>query len=73
MAVLDEIVRWASSDLQPWQAEAVRRLLVQGVLTPTDKEQLFLLLKDSHGLLTLEEKPVKPEPLSSAVSSNTVS
>ena len=63
LAVFDEIVKWASSDLPPCQAEAVRRLLVQGALTPTDKEQLFLLMKDAYGLLKPEEKPVRPEPL----------
>ena len=65
MAVLDEIVKWARSELPSWQAEAVRRLLLQGTLTPVDKEDLLLMLKGGHGLLKAGEKCIKPKLLCS--------
>ena len=65
MAVLDEIVKWASSELPSWQGEAVRRLLLQGTLTPADKEDLLFMLKDRYGLLKVGEKCIQPKPLCS--------
>ncbi|KKL08726.1 hypothetical protein LCGC14_2572960, partial [marine sediment metagenome] len=45
LAVLDEIAKWASTELPPWQSDAVRRLLTQDSLSATDEQELFLILK----------------------------
>lgn len=63
MAVLDEIVKWARSELPPWQADAVRRLLTHGTLTTTDEEELLLMLKDTYKLLKPTETAPAPKTL----------
>jgi energy-coupling factor transporter ATP-binding protein EcfA2 len=63
VAVIDEIVKWANTELLSWQADAVRRLLTQGTLTSTDEEELLLMLKSEHKLLKPTETAPKPKPL----------
>jgi len=63
LAVLDEIVKWARSELPPWQADAVRRLLTQRTLTATDEEQLLLMLKAKYNLLKPTETGPAPKTL----------
>ena len=63
MAVLDEIVKWARSELPPWQADAVRRLLTQRTLTTTDEEELLLMLKATYKLLKPTETAPAPKTL----------
>lgn len=63
LAVLDEIVKWANSELFPWQSDAVRRLLTQDKLTPSDEEELFLMQKAGCSLLKPTEIAPIPKPL----------
>lgn len=63
MAVLDEIVKWAVSELPPWQSDAVRRLLTQDKLTPSDEEELLLMLKATYKLLKPTKTAPTPKPL----------
>ena len=51
MTAIDEVIEWAEKDLQPWQQDAVRRMLTLEELTDTDKTDLLNMLKEKHGLL----------------------
>lgn len=51
MNALETIIQWAESDLNPWQADAVRRLLINEEMTPHDCDEIFLLMKHHHGLI----------------------
>ena len=66
MAVLDEIVKWASTELFPWQSDAVRRFLTQDTLSPADERELLLILKAQYNLLTSGETVPTPQPLDPA-------
>ncbi len=63
MSVLESIIEWAEKDLPAWQSDAVRRLLTQDILTEDDKNELFVMLKASHGLVDFKNKRVDPKPL----------
>lgn len=60
MSALESIIEWAESDLPEWQSDAVRRLLLQEILTDKERDDLLLMLKSSSGLLP--EEAVLPEP-----------
>ncbi len=47
--VFAEIFEW-SKDRPGWQRDALRRLLVAGVVSPTDIQELTELCKSAHGL-----------------------
>ena len=49
-SLAERVILWAQG-LPLWQADAVRRLLLQAGLTDTDKREILLLLKADHGLL----------------------
>lgn len=49
MSVLQEILTW-SQDQPEWQRDALRRLVAQGQLQPTDDNELVTLCKQRHGL-----------------------
>jgi len=51
LSVIDEISKLASTELHPWQSDAVRRLLTQDSLSATDEQELFLILKAHYKLL----------------------
>jgi hypothetical protein len=55
--IFSEVLAW-SKELSPWQNEAIRRLFAKGVLTPTDKDEIFELAKIEHGLATAPPQPV---------------
>lgn len=62
MALLDDILKWTESSLKLWQRDVVRRLFQQeNVLSSQDYEELYTLLKASHGLPN--PQGLKPEPL----------
>ncbi len=64
MALLDEILTWATQDLKQWQSDAVRRLFQKVELDATDFEELALMLKASKGLkLGPNEFAIAPIPL----------
>src|SRR5262245_32151470 len=56
--VLGEILAW-STDRPMWQRDALRRLIAQGELKPSDVGELAEHCKASHGLA----KSFSPEPL----------
>lgn len=66
MAVLDEISKWASTELHPWQSDAVRKLLTQDSLSATDEQELLLMLKARYKLLASGETASTPQPLDPA-------
>jgi energy-coupling factor transporter ATP-binding protein EcfA2 len=63
LAVIDEITKWASTELPPWQSDAVRRLLTQDSLSATDEQELLLMLKAPYGLLVSGGTSPTPQPL----------
>lgn len=60
MSILHEILVWTQG-LPAWQSDAVSRLLAKQALTPQDHEDLYALLKLTHGIL--DPKNRKPQPL----------
>ena len=62
MSTLDSIIKWAEEDLLDWQSDAVRRLL-QNELTPQDKDEIFRMVKERHGIVDPEHAAPKPQPL----------
>ena len=61
MTVLQEILKW-SKGLEPWQSDAIARLITKPALTADDINDLFALLKAAHGIP--DPKDRKPQPLS---------
>jgi energy-coupling factor transporter ATP-binding protein EcfA2 len=57
MSVLNQIVKWAKG-LPDWQSDAVRRILVKGDLTESDRKELLAILKKTKGI----EDPNNPAP-----------
>ncbi len=65
MALLDEILAWTEASLTPWQRDAARRLFQeQQGLSPLDYDDLYALLKSSHGLADPANRT--PVPLAAA-------
>ena len=60
MTLLQEILNWSQS-LPAWQSDAVARLLAKQTLTVEDQDDLFALLKATHGIS--DPKDRKPKPL----------
>ncbi len=60
MSILQAVLAWTQG-LAPWQSDAVARLLAKPTLTPDDHDDLFALLKASHGIP--DPKNRKPKPL----------
>jgi len=48
--LLNNILAWATTDLTLWQRDAVRRLFQKEALDQQDLDDLYALLKSSHGL-----------------------
>jgi energy-coupling factor transporter ATP-binding protein EcfA2 len=57
MGVLSKIAKWAKG-LPDWQSDAVRRILVKGDLTESDRKELLAILKKTKGI----EDPNNPAP-----------
>ena len=57
MGVLSQIAKWAKG-LPHWQSDAVRRILVKGDLTESDRKELLAILKKTKGI----EDPNNPAP-----------
>ena len=55
---MQELLAWTKG-LQPWQSDAVARLLAKKELSPADQDDLYALLKVAHGI----PDPEKREPL----------
>jgi hypothetical protein len=63
MSLLQNIYDWSTS-LEPWQSDAVRRLVHKQTLDTQDYEDLYALLKSSRGLPDPQKR--RPQPLSAA-------
>lgn len=63
MALLDEIQKWATQELKPWQSDAVRRLFQKIELEDNDFNELLLMLKASRGLRVADSQAPTPVPL----------
>lgn len=64
MALLDEILAW-TENLPMWQRDAARRLFQKNsILSQNDYKELYLLLKDAHGLPV--PLGISPEPLNAS-------
>ncbi len=60
MTVLQEILKW-SKELPLWQSDVIARLLTSPVITTDKMEEVYTLLKSSHGIT--DESKLKPNPL----------
>lgn len=60
MTILQEILAWTQG-LSAWQSDAVSRLLAKQALAPQDYEDLYALLKLTHGIP--DPKNRQPQPL----------
>ncbi len=63
MTALEQIVKWAETELPDWQSDAVRRLLTQGALTDGDSQELLLMVKSGYGLVPDGPRVPVPQPL----------
>jgi ABC-type lipoprotein export system ATPase subunit len=50
MALLDDILSWSKFALKPWQQDAIRRLFQKVELTAADVDELYGMLRHSHGV-----------------------
>src|SRR5580658_7538083 len=60
MSALEQIIVWAQG-LPAWEADALRRLLEQGSLSVSDREELIGMLKQAHGLGEGSKDPMFPK------------
>ncbi|CAJ3502070.1 SMC domain-containing protein [Burkholderia pseudomallei] len=60
MSIMQEILTWTQG-LPAWQSDAVARLLAKPELSSDDLDDLYALLKLSHGIA--DDKERKPKPL----------
>ena len=61
-SALERVIDW-SQGLPKWQSDAVRRLLTQQALTPSDENELLAMLKAAHGLIDPEPAAPSPRPV----------
>jgi hypothetical protein len=61
MSVLNDILSWAEKVLKPWHLDALRRLCEKQDLEPQDFDDLYAMLKSTHGLPDPHDR--KPVPL----------
>lgn len=60
--VLNEIFSWAAT-LPAWQADALRRLMRQGELSPGDTSDILKMIKADHGYTDASSPAPVPQPL----------
>ena len=69
MAALNKIIEWAKSELPAWQGDAVRRILLSEMLSETDENELYLMMKAHYGLTDDKQPAIQPVlPLESSIS-----
>jgi energy-coupling factor transporter ATP-binding protein EcfA2 len=61
MSLLDSILLWATAELKNWQRDALRRLVQKQEIDPQDIEDLYAMLKSSHGIADPQDR--QPVPL----------
>src|ERR1700730_9692387 len=59
MTLLQQIFTWTQG-LPTWQSDAVSRLLSNEILTGPDKDDLYALLKATHGIADPQGRVAKP-------------
>lgn len=59
MNLLQDILTW-SQGLPAWQSDAIARLLQHRTLKESDKEDLYALLKSSHGIADPRDRVAMP-------------
>lgn len=62
MSALDKVISWANLEIFPWQADAVRRFLLQGELTDEDRAILYLQMKKHLGFKLEGQDIPEPDP-----------
>ena len=73
MALLTNILVWATTNLLPWQRDALRRLFQQTELSTQDFDDLYAMMKSAQGLpddkdrqpVSLAEEHLPADPLTS--------
>ncbi len=60
MAALNKIINWAKSELPAWQGDAVRRILLSEMLSETDEDELYLMMKVHYGLTDDKQPAIQP-------------
>lgn len=73
MSILQEVLAWTQT-LPAWQSDAVARLLTKGSPTKDDHDDLFALLKLTHGIPDAKgriPKPLTAEQIPAPVSKST--
>jgi len=50
MSLFDDILSWSTAELKRWQRDALRRLFVKQDLDAQDYDDLYAMLKSTHGL-----------------------
>jgi energy-coupling factor transporter ATP-binding protein EcfA2 len=75
MTVLDEILAWSSSLGSSWVRDALRRIVGQAELSPSDIDELVTLCKKPHGLSggNAESRPLTADHLTREGSGGAVS
>lgn len=59
MALLEEILKWSTTDLTLWQRDAMRRLFQKQTLDPQDYDDFYAMLKSAYGVVDpLNRQPV---------------
>ncbi|MDD5457436.1 MAG: hypothetical protein PHV30_10470 [Candidatus Margulisbacteria bacterium] len=60
--LINEIKKWASQELPPWQSDIVRTLLTTGSFSPSDFEEILTIVKIEDGLLDKSKliRPTRP-------------
>ena len=61
MSLLDDILIWATTELTTWQRDALRRLFQKQDLDAQDYDDLYAMLRSSHGLPDPQNR--RPAPL----------
>lgn len=61
MSLLDDILTWATAELTLWQRDALRRLFQKQDLDAQDYNDLYAMLRSSHGLPDSQNR--QPTPL----------
>ena len=60
MSAIEQIIKWAQT-LPDWQGDAVRRLLEQGELTNSDRDELYAMVKVEAGIQSECVEPAPPK------------
>ncbi|MFH1830324.1 MAG: AAA family ATPase [Pseudomonadota bacterium] len=60
MSLLHQIVDWSTTDLAPWQQDALRRLFKKQVLDLTDYDDLYAMMKAEYKIYDSQKRQALP-------------